>query len=108
MLKPTTSVVDLRIARPREKRVDPELSTAQHRAWRQEVGDRAGWRCEEIENGRRCEKSRVRGDRMFADHIRERKDGGDPLDPRNGQCLCGRHHTLKTARARAARMAEKF
>ena len=43
-----------------------------------------------------------RGDhRTFADHIRERKDGGDPLDPANGQCLCGQHHTLKTVAARA-------
>ena len=37
---------------------------------------------------------------MFADHIVERKDGGADLDPRNGQCLCGRHHTMKTAQTR--------
>jgi hypothetical protein len=42
---------------------------------------------------------------MFADHIKERQDGGDPFDPANGQCLCGAHHTLKTGRERARRMA---
>ena len=42
---------------------------------------------------------------MFADHITEIRDGGDPFDPANGQCLCGRCHTLKTNAARAARHA---
>lgn len=41
---------------------------------------------------------------MFADHIRELKDDGAPLDVANGQCLCGSHHTTKTNQARAARM----
>jgi 5-methylcytosine-specific restriction enzyme A len=44
---------------------------------------------------------------MFADHICEVADEGDRFDPANGQCLCGRHHALKTARARAARLAAR-
>jgi 5-methylcytosine-specific restriction protein A len=40
---------------------------------------------------------------MVADHIRERADGGALYDPRNGQCLCVQHNTLKGAQARASR-----
>jgi 5-methylcytosine-specific restriction protein A len=40
---------------------------------------------------------------MFADHIEELQDDGDPFDVANGQCLCGSHHTLKTAAVRARR-----
>jgi hypothetical protein len=31
--------------------------------------------------------------RMFADHIKERPDSGDPLDPNSSMCLCGSHHS---------------
>lgn len=107
-LQPTIRSIDLRLARPNEKRVDAELSTAEYRVWREEVKRRAGYRCEWVENGRRCERSRARGDRMIADHIVERKDGGALLDPANGQCLCTQHNTLKGIRARTARMAERL
>lgn len=43
------------------------------------------------------------GGRIFADHIRELKDGGAALDPANVQLLCGLHHQRKTAAVRAAR-----
>ena len=43
------------------------------------------------------------GERIIADHIVERKDGGADLDPRNIQLLCHRHHQQKTAKARAKR-----
>jgi 5-methylcytosine-specific restriction protein A len=42
---------------------------------------------------------------MFADHIVEIKDGGALLDLRNGQCLCGSHHEIKTAQAKRFRDA---
>lgn len=106
MLKPALRTLDTRTARPPEKRADPELLTPEHRAWRAEVLRRAGYRCEAVDDGRRCRVSAP--SRLFADHIRERKDGGAPLDPANGQCLCGRHHTLKTAGARAERMKERY
>ena len=48
-----------------------------------------------------CALSRVR---LFADHVQERADRPDlRLDVGNGAALCGRHHTLKSAAARAER-----
>lgn len=43
------------------------------------------------------------GDRVIADHIVERKDGGADLDPSNIELLCHAHHARKTAEARAKR-----
>ena len=77
-------------------------STPEYKAWQEIVIERAGGRCEAIDNGKRCWKRRP-GARMFADHKEELRDGGAPFDPDNGQCLCGSHHTAKTAAARAAR-----
>lgn len=41
--------------------------------------------------------------RVILDHVRERKDGGADLDPRNTQWLTFREHQIKTAKAKAAR-----
>lgn len=106
LIKPGLRTVDLRAARPIEKKADAELLTPEHRAWRNQVLQRAGFRCEAIDDGRRCDV--VAPARLFADHIIERKDGGAPLDVENGQCLCGRHHSLKTAAARGERMRRSF
>jgi hypothetical protein len=106
MLKPALRTLDTRTAKPSPKRADPELLTPEHRAWRAEVLRRAGYRCEWIEDGRRCPVAAPK--RLIADHVRERKDGGAPLDSLNGQCLCTRHNTLKGLRARDARMQERF
>lgn len=105
-LRPTIKRIDIRTARPSPKKADAELLTPEHRAWRTQVLQRAAYQCEWVEDGRRCP---VRApQRLIADHIVERKDGGDPLDVRNGQCLCTRHNTLKGIRAREARMRERF
>lgn len=85
------------------KRADKELLTPEHKAWRLIVCRRAGWRCEWVESGQRCNKSAALGDRMVADHIIEREDGGALYDPANGQCLCVQHNTKKGIDARAAR-----
>jgi 5-methylcytosine-specific restriction enzyme A len=81
-----------------------ETNSSDHIRWRDVVMSRAGFRCQAIENGVRCDK-RSPMHRLFADHIRELADGGAPLDPANGQALCGSHHTAKTMAARARRMA---
>jgi hypothetical protein len=105
-LAPRIARLDLRTAPPAAKRADAELLTPEHRAWRAIVLARAGHQCEWIkDDGLRCQRSEATGDRMFADHIVERSDGGAPLDPANGQCLCGHHHKLKTDATRRARYA---
>jgi 5-methylcytosine-specific restriction protein A len=99
-LRPRVEMASQRLT-PRPKTADPYYLTAEHKAWRAEVCRQAGWRCEAVEDGRRCEKSRANGDRMFADHIRERSDGGPDQGP--GMCMCGAHHVLKTNRNRRGR-----
>ena len=69
------SVASPRIS-ARPKQSDRCYSTPEHRAWRLAVCRAAGSQCEAIEDGRRCEKSARNGDRLFADHITERRDGG--------------------------------
>jgi 5-methylcytosine-specific restriction enzyme A len=83
-----------------------ETNSAEHIRWRDVVMQRAGWRCQAIENGQRCSR-RSPPDRLFADHVVELSDGGAPLDPANGQALCGSHHTAKTGAARARRMGSR-
>ena len=105
-LKTLTSLVpkaDGRTVRVEPKQVDPFYRSPKYLQWRETVIARAGRRCEaRKEDGGRCTKAEPRH-RMFANHIRERRDGGADLDPSNGECLCGHHHSLVTAKARAAR-----
>jgi hypothetical protein len=102
MLAPLVPKGDGRTVAVEPKRADPHYQTAKHEAWAEQVKRNAGYRCEWVEGGVRCSKAAPRH-RMFADHKVERQDGGDPFDPANGQCLCGSHHTRKTAMARAVR-----
>ena len=100
-LAPRLGTLDTRTARPAQKVADPELLTPEHKAWRHEVLKRAGWKCQApgcIAHGRRG------GVRLYVDHIVERRDGGAVLDPANGQALCAKHHSEKTAQARTVRM----
>jgi hypothetical protein len=88
---------------PPPKQVDDHYSTAAHKTWARDVLRRAGFRCQYVERGLRCEKS-APDHRLFADHLVEVKDNPAlALDPNNGQCLCGSHHTLVTAQRRAER-----
>lgn len=105
MLGARVTTLDTRTVRPRPKQTDAHYLTPEHRAWREAVCDRAGWRCEWIdEKGQRCTKAAPHH-RMFADHRKERQDAPDAeLDPANGWCLCGAHHSLKTAREREKRL----
>lgn len=88
------SAMPARVAPP-PKRAELFYQSAQ---WRDLVRDikrmRGAW-CE------RCGSN----NRIIADHIVERKDGGVDLDPANIRLLCGKCHAAKTARARAARAA---
>jgi hypothetical protein len=93
--RPRLATADTRRVRPAPHQADAELLTSEHRAWRALVLGRAGHRCEA------CGAS---GCRLFADHIVERRDDGERLDPANGQALCGACHTSKTVAERAKRM----
>lgn len=84
------------------KTAAPIYHSAEYQRWRETVITRAGGQCEALVDGRRCRKAAPRF-RMFADHKVELSDGGAPFDPANGECLCGAHHSAKTARARARR-----
>jgi 5-methylcytosine-specific restriction protein A len=87
---------------PSQGTIDPVYNDERYKVWRKAVVANARFRCEAIDNGFRCVKS-APASRLFADHIIELRDDGSPFDPANGQCLCGRHHSLKTAAARARR-----
>ena len=43
------------------------------------------------------------GERLILDHVRERKDGGADLDPKNTEWLTHSEHQAKTSRAKAER-----
>lgn len=101
-LSSSLRVIDTRCIKPPPKQADKELSSPEYRAWAAEVKRRAGNQCEWVEAGKRCHVGAPA--RLFADHIVERRDGGALLDPKNGQCLCGAHHTKKTMAARTARL----
>lgn len=103
MAQPRVRAVDTSIARQPPKVKDHDLTTPEYRAWRKAVMERAGYRCQWVEHGQRCTKAAP--DRLIADHIIERKDGGALYDPANGQALCDSHHVIKGNRARAERMA---
>jgi hypothetical protein len=99
MLGPMLKSADLSAAKVPEKTADPFYSTPEYRAWRELVIARANGVCQHKSCGR---KER----RMFAHHVVEVKD--DPtrrLDPTNGICICGKHHSLVTAAAKAARLS---
>lgn len=99
MLRPRVETVDLRIAAPPAKVAASIYATAEYAAWRRIVIKRAEGRCQALT----CQAPGRRASRLFADHVVELRDGGDPFDPGNGQALCGACHTHKTAIARAAR-----
>lgn len=94
------STLDVRVARPAPKTADKAYTTPEHRAWSRAVIARAKRRCQ----GAGCARTGVR---LFADHIREIRDGGAPLDLANGQALCGSCHGRKTAAERARRTAAR-
>jgi 5-methylcytosine-specific restriction endonuclease McrA len=92
-LKPGIPVLNGRSVQLPPKQVNPHYNTEQHQLWSRQVKERARWTCE------KCGRT---GDRLFADHIKEIRDGGT-WDLSNGQALCGSCHTGKTMVERAKR-----
>jgi 5-methylcytosine-specific restriction protein A len=102
-LAPLVRTLDTRTTRPSPRQMDPVYNKPEFQLWRARVVERAGYRCEAVDNGDRCSKAQPEH-RVYADHIIELRDGGQPFDLNNGQCLCASHHEKKTVAARARRL----
>jgi 5-methylcytosine-specific restriction protein A len=102
-LGPLVRTADTRTTRLGRRFYDLAYSTPAHKTWAAEVVARAGARCEAMDHGHRCIKARPEH-RIYADHIIELRDGGQPFDLNNGQCLCASHHEIKTVATRAKRL----
>lgn len=80
------------------KTTDPFYLSAEWRELVTIVRQQRGYVCEacgqDMSSNRRA---------LIADHIRERKDGGQDLDPANVRLLCLPCHNHKTAQASKAR-----
>lgn len=98
-MRPLVGVLDTSIAKEPPKRADGFYTSPEWRALMKSIKSKRPNCC--VVCGRT-------GTRLFGDHIQELKDGGAPLDENNVQLLCGKHHTEKTARARAARNAVEY
>lgn len=101
-LGPMIPVADTLVVQPAPKTADPIYHTPDYRRWRDAVIARAHGRCQDP----LCKTPNRIGIRLFADHVRELKDGGAPFDPANGLARCGSCHTRKTNEERAKRMAK--
>lgn len=97
---PKVRLLDTRKVKVAEKTADPHYSTPEHRAWRAKVVAKAHGRCQDPAHV----GSHEPGIRLFADHIKELRDGGDPFAVSNGMARCGACHSRKTAAARQARL----
>jgi len=98
MLQPRIATLDTSLAAPPPKTTDSWYGTPEHKAWAAEVVNRADGKCQDpLHKGPRT------GLRCVADHIIEKKDGGDLLDVRNGLSRCWPCHTRKTNAERAKR-----
>ena len=98
MLKPGIPVLNGRSVQLPPKQANPHYMTDEHKAWSRQVKERAGWQCQ------RCGRT---GDVLYADHIKEIRDGGT-WDMSNGQALCGSCHTGKTMAERAKRAVVRY
>lgn len=103
MLKPTLRCIDTRTVKPLPKVADSIYHTPEYAVWRAAVIARAKGQCEDPT----CKATHRPGQRLFADHIKELRDGGAPFDLANGMARCGSSHTLKTMAERARRMAAR-
>lgn len=99
MIAPVVRTIDTRTARPPAKTADAIYMSP---AWRQLIASIIE------ERGRQCQQCGRTGTRIFGDHVVELKDNGAALDRRNVKLLCGSCHSIKTAAARAARMAVRY
>jgi hypothetical protein len=105
-INPLARMFNSSVVHREAKRADPVYRTKQFKTWRKIVIERAGARCQAVDDGRRCHRAAPHH-RMFADHVKELQDGGAAFDPQNGMCVCASHHTIKTMRERATRLGSR-
>ena len=101
-LAPMLRAVDTSTTKLAPRFRDPAYTTPAYKQWCIKVKQRAGYHCEAMVNGHRCDRAYPEH-RMYADHIVELKDGGSLTALSNGQCLCSQHHEIKTVAARIDR-----
>lgn len=99
MQRPMVRPANLSIARTSPKRADDLYSSPEYVAWAAAVKRRDGYRCVDPD----CKARHYPGQKVYADHIVEVKDGGAKFDIANGITRCASSHTLKTNRERARR-----
>ena len=95
LIRPSVGKLGMRL-RSLNEQAQAAYRSPEHARWAKAVIERAGFRCE------KCGRARAQGVRLSADHIKEIKDGGT-WTMANGQCLCGKCHTVKTIIERAKR-----
>ena len=100
MLGPRIPAMDTRRVKPPPKIAAPIYHTPEYERWRAAVIARANGKCQDP----KCKAKHWPGQRLFADHIVELRDGGAPFDLANGLARCGSSHSAKTAAERAKRM----
>jgi formate-dependent nitrite reductase cytochrome c552 subunit len=99
---PRLRTADSRRLTPPPKTALPIYSTPEYRLWRAEVIRRSGGRCQDPGH----QPGRSRSGKLYADHVKELRDGGAPFDARNGLARCASCHERKTMATRAVRMGE--
>lgn len=96
-----------RITATNSKRVPPPPKTRddvygmpEYQRWRARVIARSGNMCQDPAHDPSQPRS---GIRLYADHVIEIKDDGDPFDPANGLARCAACHGSKTSVERKRR-----
>lgn len=99
MQQPMVRSANLAIARTSPKKTDSIYGSAAYAEWAEAVKKRDGYRCVDPA----CKGPHYPGQKVYADHKVEVKDGGAKFDVANGITRCASSHTFKTNRERARR-----
>lgn len=99
-LSPRLGLIETRKLKPPDKVADSFYLSPEWRALIRHIIQVRGRRCEDPD----CKTvNRGAGQRIFGDHIIERKDGGAELDQHNVLLRCAPCHGIKTAAERGKR-----